>query len=100
MGAGRAGFQVSAPAGAPRPSVRRRPAAHASRPLGSPRRLCNSCHCKLYRLKRKAAEMERAGGSDGSTDSADRSDTTPHLQRRGSKATAAATETITVQVRR
>lgn len=30
--------------------------------------------------------MERAGISDGSTDSADRSDTTPHLQRRASKA--------------
>lgn len=44
--------------------------------------------------------MERAGISDGSTDSADRSDTTPHLQRRGSKASAAAVETIvTVQVR-
>lgn len=43
-----------------------------------PRRLCNSCHCKLYRMKRKAAELERAGLSDGSSESADRSDSTPH----------------------
>lgn len=45
-----------------------------SPPRTPPCRLCNSCHCKLYRRKRKeqqaAAAAERAAHSDGSASSA------------------------------
>jgi hypothetical protein len=62
------------------------------RPSCPARRLCNSCHCKSYRLKRKAADAEQrvlaassAGGNSGGLSDG------PRLRRRPDAAAAAAT---------
>lgn len=45
-------------------------------------RLCNSCHCKAYRLKRKFAGLGPAGRSDGASAPSTRTRAAPQQRRR------------------